>query len=740
MKVCALVSGGKDSCYSMMKCIAHGHEVVALANLHPSAEVGEELDSFMYQTVGHAHISAIAEAMELPLFRREITGTAVEQGMSYGETSGDEVEDLMALLSQVLEKMPEVDAVCSGAILSNYQRSRVESVCERLGLASLAFLWQRDQAEILDEMVEAGVNAVLVKVASLGLGSAQLGRSIGELRPHFHKLAGRGFGFHVAGEGGEYETFTLDCPLFHYRLEPFGQRVIEHGGGASLLSFEGITLCKKSDAEMEAPGAPIADAALPEAAAADDDDDDAHTDQPAAIEAVSCWAVATSAAGGAGSPAEVGGTRDAPTGSFAVEIGGGLVHVAAFGGSSSSGAVVSSAAQLKDALSQVRTELERRTLSLSHVLLLRLYVADMAEYKEINRAFSAELKGCAPAARVAVQLPLAPCCGDGCRVAVECVAWSGPKRLLHVQSVSEWAPRMIGPYGQLTVGLGVGHLAGSLGLRPATMLLAEGGAVAQARLSLANCASVLRGFCLSEAGALALVVYIVNIEDAAAVREVATRWLRRVTDMDASSSSSALPPLLLLLVDALPMGALVETQLEVCEDGEGAGRLYREHWAISGAAGCEIRCDATVAGAVAPPPLPPPLGPGPGAAGDEPPPTPTPVACGLANCLVSAPNDSSALLELCQITDLLGAAAAQLVERLHASKPALEAGAALYARVFFDSALGLDARNLCAIVRGAVSSATSRPCVAFALPVTRVLAPAGGVRMAVQLHFTCSST
>ena len=99
-KVVALVSGGKDSCYSMMKCVAHGHTVVALANLHPKPEVGEELDSLMYQTVGHAHVGAIAEAMELPIFRREITGTAVEQGLRYGATAGDEVEDLHALIAR----------------------------------------------------------------------------------------------------------------------------------------------------------------------------------------------------------------------------------------------------------------------------------------------------------------------------------------------------------------------------------------------------------------------------------------------------------------------------------------------------------------------------------------------------------------------------------------------------------------------------------------------------------------
>ncbi|WMV23408.1 hypothetical protein MTR67_016793 [Solanum verrucosum] len=50
MKVVALVSGGKDSCYAMMKCIQYGHEIVALANLIPADDATDELDSYMYQT------------------------------------------------------------------------------------------------------------------------------------------------------------------------------------------------------------------------------------------------------------------------------------------------------------------------------------------------------------------------------------------------------------------------------------------------------------------------------------------------------------------------------------------------------------------------------------------------------------------------------------------------------------------------------------------------------------------
>ena len=35
MKVAALLSGGKDSCYNMIECVRHGHQIVCLVNLCP---------------------------------------------------------------------------------------------------------------------------------------------------------------------------------------------------------------------------------------------------------------------------------------------------------------------------------------------------------------------------------------------------------------------------------------------------------------------------------------------------------------------------------------------------------------------------------------------------------------------------------------------------------------------------------------------------------------------------------
>ena len=63
-----------------------------------------------------------------PLFRQDTSGQAKSAELEYVATSEDEVEDLFELLARVKREMPEVQAVASGAILSNYQRLRVENV------------------------------------------------------------------------------------------------------------------------------------------------------------------------------------------------------------------------------------------------------------------------------------------------------------------------------------------------------------------------------------------------------------------------------------------------------------------------------------------------------------------------------------------------------------------------------------------------------------------------------------
>ena len=60
--------------------------------------------------------------------------------------------------------------------------------CRRLSLTPLCYLWQRDQAELLTEMTEAGLEAIIIKVAGAGLVPKHLGKTLTELRPTLMKL------------------------------------------------------------------------------------------------------------------------------------------------------------------------------------------------------------------------------------------------------------------------------------------------------------------------------------------------------------------------------------------------------------------------------------------------------------------------------------------------------------------------------------------------------------------------
>lgn len=98
MKFIGLISGGKDSFFNIYHCISQGHELVALGNLYP--EISDEIDSFMFQTVGHDVIEYYSQCLDVPLYRQPILGKSTNQNLEYLVTENDEIEDLYKLLSK----------------------------------------------------------------------------------------------------------------------------------------------------------------------------------------------------------------------------------------------------------------------------------------------------------------------------------------------------------------------------------------------------------------------------------------------------------------------------------------------------------------------------------------------------------------------------------------------------------------------------------------------------------------
>ncbi|KAJ7556730.1 hypothetical protein O6H91_05G095500 [Diphasiastrum complanatum] len=478
MKVVALVSGGKDSCYAMMRCVDYGHEIVALANLLPMNDDVDELDSFMYQTVGHQIVEAYAECMGLPLFRKRILGKASVQEMRYSETQGDEVEDLEVLLRTVKRHYPSIDAVSSGAIASDYQRLRVENVCSRLGLVSLAYLWKQEQSTLLEHMIDRGIHAVLVKVAALGLEPYKhLGKDLSTLRPLLTLLSNM-YGCNVCGEGGEYESLTLDCPLFkNARIILDGFNIVLHSpdsiASVGVLHISNFHLERKSEcltSQSTYPDTASADCSL--VTWVTEDAEGKQTSSPVVSLASLCP-----------QKDDIGSENGDGLLEFSnhtsqlcrISIGkGSELFTCACWRESANNQFLDVKDELMLILQALKWELREKGLGWADVLFVHLYLADMKKFADANDVYLKFItdKECIKGvpSRCTVEVPLVE--GGLGSVMVELlVAHDKSKKVLHVQSISCWAPSCIGPYSQATMHRGILHMAGQLGLHPATMSL-----------------------------------------------------------------------------------------------------------------------------------------------------------------------------------------------------------------------------------------------------------------------------
>lgn len=242
MKVIGLISGGKDSIYNLMQCIKNGHEIVCLGHLARPVDSGE-MDSYMYQTVGSEMADAIAECLGLPLIKYTLSSKPINLALEYNATENDEVEDLFPLLQEA-NYYYNIEGVSTGAIMSTYQKNRVENLCERLGLVSLAYLWNRDQKELLLDMISDGMESLIIKTCTMGLEKEDLLKSIKELQPKLFELEAK-YKVNVCGEGGEFESLTVDCPIYKKRINITGYDVVQHSTDpfcpvfyATIKSFE----------------------------------------------------------------------------------------------------------------------------------------------------------------------------------------------------------------------------------------------------------------------------------------------------------------------------------------------------------------------------------------------------------------------------------------------------------------------------------------------------------------------
>ncbi|MDI6897582.1 diphthine--ammonia ligase [Methanocella conradii] len=197
MRVAALFSGGKDSSYALFCAQHYGWDVTCLVSVFSASQA-----SYMY------HVPAI-----------ELTRLAAESiGIPLVEASAPpEPEAELIPLKEALSRL-EIDGIVSGALASEYQRRRLDQICQDIGIKSFAPLWHKNQRDYVRELVAEGFEVIVTGCYAEGLGEEWLGKILDDKALEELERLHKKFGISVAGEGGEYESFVAYGPHMSRRV------------------------------------------------------------------------------------------------------------------------------------------------------------------------------------------------------------------------------------------------------------------------------------------------------------------------------------------------------------------------------------------------------------------------------------------------------------------------------------------------------------------------------------------
>ncbi len=211
----SLFSGGKDSSWALYRAMERGLPIERLVTVHP------EGDSYMYHTPETGLATLAAESIGIDC--HDVYPDDFETGARPHEASGErgdrELESLERALETLADELGTIAGVTAGAVESEYQTSRIEAMCDRLGAELFAPLWQEDPRELADAMMDAGFEILVVQVAADGLDESWLGRTLDADALAELETLNEERGVHILGEGGEFETFVTDGPHMDRAIE-----------------------------------------------------------------------------------------------------------------------------------------------------------------------------------------------------------------------------------------------------------------------------------------------------------------------------------------------------------------------------------------------------------------------------------------------------------------------------------------------------------------------------------------
>jgi diphthine-ammonia ligase len=197
MKVVSSWSGGKDSCFACHKAIQQGYEVASL--LIMMADKGKS----NFHMISSELLDAQSQALGIPIVKWNTTPDTYEQ------------EFKKALQQQ---KAKGIEGIVTGDIfdVAQHEAGWLDRICKEVGIKPVKPLWHRDTQQVLNEFINEGFKATVVRVKTAVLGMEWLGRQID--KQFYNELLKLGT-VDLCGERGEYHTFVTDGPLFKKRIE-----------------------------------------------------------------------------------------------------------------------------------------------------------------------------------------------------------------------------------------------------------------------------------------------------------------------------------------------------------------------------------------------------------------------------------------------------------------------------------------------------------------------------------------
>lgn len=216
MRVLSLLSGGKDSVCAVETVRQWGWDVVGALALRPAAD-----DAWMFHTPNLGVVRGIAQCLDLPLAE-----VPVRAGPEL------ELDDLEVALLKARDSL-RLDGIISGALASEYQKTRLDAIGHRLGLKTFAPLWHKEPVGYVRSLLAGGWEMHFSRCAADGVPHAWAGQRLDTEkleRMRLHQARP-----HVAGEGGEYETLVTWAPGWRRRIVVDVSRIEATAGRATWI-------------------------------------------------------------------------------------------------------------------------------------------------------------------------------------------------------------------------------------------------------------------------------------------------------------------------------------------------------------------------------------------------------------------------------------------------------------------------------------------------------------------------